>query len=79
MVGGLPLGADDDEQYKEEQPREGQLLAGAMNCWEEFSHLSLSLSMLPTSLSSLPFLFSNPVALWAAGPIYRGPGPLPKY
>ena len=36
--------ADDDEQYKEEQPREGLFLAGAMNCWEEFSHLSLSLS-----------------------------------
>ena len=46
MVGGLPLGADDDEQYKEEQPREGLLLAGEMNCWEEFSHLSLSLSLL---------------------------------
>ena len=36
--------ADDDEQYKKEQPREGLLLAGAMNCWEEFSHPSLSLS-----------------------------------
>ena len=35
--------ADDDEQYKEEQPREGLFLAGAMNCWGEFSHLSLSL------------------------------------
>ena len=35
--------ADDDEQYKEEQPRKGLLLAGAMNCWEEFSHPSLSL------------------------------------
>ena len=46
VVGGLPLGAGDDEQYKEEQPREGLLLAGAMNCWEEFSHLSLSLSLL---------------------------------
>ena len=34
--------ADDDEQYKEEQPREGLFLAGAMNCWEEFNHLSLS-------------------------------------
>ena len=55
--------ADDDEQYKEEQPREGLFLAGAMNCWEELSHLSLSLSlsMLPTSLSSLPFLFSSPL------------------
>ena len=44
--------ADDDEQYKEEQPREGLFLAEAMNCWEEFSHLSLSLflifSILPT-------------------------------
>ena len=28
--------ADDDEQYKEEQPREGLFLAGATNCWEEF-------------------------------------------
>ena len=36
--------ADGDEQYKEEQPREGLLLAGAMNCWEEFSHPSLFLS-----------------------------------
>ena len=36
MVGGFPLGADDDEQYKEEQPREGLLLAGAMNYWDEF-------------------------------------------
>ena len=34
--------ADDDEQYKEEQPRESLFLAGAMNCWEEFSHPSLS-------------------------------------
>ena len=34
--GGLPLGLD-DEQYKAEQPREGLLLAGATNCWEEFS------------------------------------------
>ena len=37
--------ADDDEQYKEEQPREGLFLAEAMHCWEEFSHLSLSLSL----------------------------------
>ena len=34
--------ADDDEQYKEEQTREGLFLAGAMNCWEELSHPSLS-------------------------------------
>ena len=83
MVGGLPLGADDDEQYKEEQPREGLFLAEAMNCWEEFSHLSLSLSLsfsLPYSYSPANLLFfPNPLALWAAGPIYRGPGPLPKY
>ena len=59
--------ADDDEQYKEEQPREGLFLAGAMNCWEEFSHPSLSLSD------------RTPSPLWVAGPIYRGPGPLPKY
>ena len=38
--------ADDDEQYKEEQPHEGLFLAGAMNCWEEFNHPSLSLSLL---------------------------------
>ena len=35
--------ADDGEQYKVEQPREGLFLAGVMNCSEEFSHLSLSL------------------------------------
>ena len=49
----------DDEQYKEEQPREGLFLAGAMNCWEELSHPSLSLFSivyldLPKPLSSLP-------------------------
>ena len=38
--------ADDEEKYKEEQPREGLFLAGGMNCWEEFSHPSLSLSLL---------------------------------
>ena len=42
--------ADDDEQYKEEQPREGLLLAGAMNCWEEFNHPSLSLSLFDSPL-----------------------------
>ena len=42
-MGGLPLGADDGEQYKEEQPREGLLWAGAMKCKEVFSHPSLSL------------------------------------
>ena len=69
--------ADDDEQYKEEQPREGLFLAGAMNCWEESSHLSLSLFLIETPL--FPSNPSAPFALWVAGPIYRGPGPLPKY
>ena len=45
MVWWIASWADDDEQYKEEQPREGLFLAEAMNCWEEFSHLSLSLSL----------------------------------
>ena len=44
MVWWIASWADDDEQYKEEQPREGLFLAEAMNCWEEFSHRSLSLS-----------------------------------
>ena len=57
--------ADDDEPYKEEQPREGLFLAGRMNCWEELSHLSLSISL------SSPSVVANS--------IYRGPGPLPKY
>ena len=58
--------ADDDEQYKEEQPREGLLLAGEMNCWEEFSHSSLSLYFLAFSLlgfyqisSRCPFVLSS--------------------
>ena len=34
MVWWIASWADDDEQYKEEQPREGLFLAGAMNCWE---------------------------------------------
>ena len=78
--------ADDDEQYKEEQPREGLFLAGAMNCWEEFSHLSLSHS-LSLSLFTISLLVeplegikpNRPLATWVAGPIYSGPGPLPKY
>ena len=47
--------ADDDELYKEEQPREGLFLAGAMNYSEGFSHLSLSLSLSlsPSVLSPL--------------------------
>ena len=48
--------ADDDEQYKEEQPREGLLLAGAMNCWEEFNHPSLSLCVCDATRSD-PSLF----------------------
>ena len=56
--------ADDDEQYKEEQPREGLLLAGAMNCWEELSHPSLSLCLIPLFASNLlalsvSFFFSS--------------------
>ena len=54
VVGGLPHGADDDEQYKEEQPREGLFLARAMNCWEEFSRLSLSLSLTDRPNEPLP-------------------------
>ena len=74
--------ADDDEQYKEEQPREGLFLAGAMNCWEELSPTSLSLSLPDLLYPSIPLFSSNPpalFALWVAGPIYRGPGPLTKY
>ena len=71
----------DDEQYKEEQPHEDLFLAGAMNCWEELSHPSLSLSLPPIVGLDPPKTFSLflPPALWVAGPIYRGPGPLPKY
>ena len=77
LVWWIASWADDDEQYKEEQPREGLLLAGAMNCWEELSHPSLSL---PDPLNpSIPLLFFNLPSLRVAGPIYRGPGPLPKY
>ena len=65
MVWWIASWADDDEQYKEEQPREGLFLAGAMNCWEELSHLSLSL--FPSLSRPLP----SPFALWVAGPIYK--------
>ena len=75
MVWWIASWADDDEQYKAEQPREGLFLAEAMNCWEEFSRLSLSLSLSLTAL----LLLARPLAMWVAGPIYRGPGPLPKY
>ena len=77
MCGGwIASWDDDDEQYKEEQPREGLFLAGAMTCWGELSHPSLSLYLiffiLPTPRPAL-------LALWVASPIYSGPGPLPKY
>ena len=76
--------ADDDEQYKEEQPREGLFLAEVMNCQEEFSHLSLSLSLCspladPSNEPRPSYLFFVPPAMWVVGPIYRGPGPLPTY
>ena len=63
--------ADDDEQYKEEQPREGLLLAGAMNCWEELSHPSLS-------LFSIAIRYFLPCG-WLVLFIGKGPVPLPKY
>ena len=60
----------------EEQPREGLFLAGATNCWEEFSRFSLSLSLsmyfYPCSLDALP-------CGWLVLFIGEGPGPLPKY
>ena len=59
--------ADDDEQYKEEQPREGLFLAGAMNCWEEFSHPSLSLSLrliIPLSPGGWLVLFIEALVLF---------------
>ena len=72
--------ADDDEQYKEEQPREGLFLVGGMNCWEQLSHPSLSLYLIFFILRSLSFLPTSPPSLLrVAGPIYRGPSPLPKY
>ena len=73
VVWWLASWADDDEQYKGEQPGEGLFLAGTMNCSEEFSHLSLSLSLLSSDRPT------DPLAVRVAGPIYRGPGPLPKY
>ena len=54
MVWWIASWAGDDEQYKEEQPREGLFLDGAMNCWEEFSHPSLSLSNLTPSVALFP-------------------------
>ena len=61
--------ADDDEQYKEEQPHEGLFLAGG----DEL----LGGVQPPFSLSLCSLI--DPLAVWVASPIYRGPGPLPKY
>ena len=63
--------ADDDEQYKGGQPREGMFLAGAMNCWGEFSHLSLSLSLflLTTSLLVEPLEETEPNPLLHGWPV----------
>ena len=71
MVWWIASWADDDEQYKEEQPREGLFLAGAMNCWEEFSHLSLShsLSLLTTSLLVEPLEETEPNPLLHGWPV----------
>ena len=88
MLWWIASWVDGDEQYKEEQPREGLFLAGVMNCWEELGHLSLSLFLIFSLSLSLPLLAPSlcpsvslrvSLALWVAGPIYRGPGPLPKY
>ena len=71
MVWWIASWADDDEQYKEEQPREGLFLARAMNCWEEFSHPSLSLSLfsivdldLLSTRSLMPFSQPSPSCGW---------------
>ena len=77
MVWWIASWADDDEQYKEEQPREGLFLAGGMNCWEEFSHASLSLIVFPRfnllrrgvlELSELVWLRM----IWIISPSYGG-------
>src|SRR3954463_6461985 len=58
--------ADDDEQYKEEQPREGLFLAGAMNYLGGVqSPFSLSLSLRSDCRSI------RPSTLGVASPIYR--------
>ena len=56
--------ADDDERYKEEQPREGLFLAGAMNCQEELSHPSLSLFLIETPLFFSPCSVGGWSYLW---------------
>ena len=51
MVWWITSWADDDEWYKEEQPREGLFLVGAMNWKEEFNRPLLSLSVAYASLT----------------------------
>ena len=57
--------ADDDEQYKEEQPHEGLFLAGGD---ELIGGVQSPLSL---SLFSILILISIPPTLWVASPIYR--------
>ena len=78
--------ADDDEQYKEEQPRKGLFLAGGDELLGGVqSPFSLSLSDFDLLFLVLRlYLFAStpfflPLTLWVADPIYRGPGPLPEY
>ena len=62
--------ANDDEQYKEEQPREGLFLAGATNYSGEFSR----------SLYWFPGDDRMPLPCgWLVLLIGKGPVPLPKY
>ena len=68
MVWRIASWADDDEQYKEEQPREGLFLAGVMNYWEELSHLSLSLFLIFSLSLPLPTLcLVRPTSLCSVG------------
>lgn len=61
---------------REEQPRKGLFLAGAMNCLGEFNRLCLS-SLREIWISSCPK--SPPPTLWQLALfIEGGPGPLPK-
>src|SRR3954464_10248296 len=78
--GWIASWADDDEQYKEEQPREGLFLARGMNCLEEFSRPSISLSYLSSACSDSGFCLSESSLLpwgWLVLFIGKGPGPLP--
>ena len=65
MVGGLPLGADDDEQYKEEQPPQVEVFLSSVRLcvcgWDE----------------SDPRWVLPPTVV--ASSTYIGLGPLPKY